>query len=262
MSVFSKLDRSALESLAFALEGERITSGNPLNLQQYLPANACGEVGTEIDLLIRGGIPCRQVAFVVRAVLEERDGNAVPPSRIELVWTGPEGTTAASRDTGVVVRELFLTAKKTIVIAGFAVHRGREIFKELGDRMTAEPTLEVTMFLNIPRALRDTTLTEQLVARFAREFRQQHWSGQRLPTIFYDPRALAIDDKKRTSLHAKCVVVDETTSFVTSANFTEAAQVRNIEVGALIHDEQFSRTLMGQFEQLIERGVVERVPLG
>jgi hypothetical protein len=262
VSVFSKLGRSSLQALATALETERITSGNPLSLQQYLAADLCAEIGNEIDVLIQAGMPPRHIASIVRAVLDERDANSTVRSTIELVWTGPGGTSSASRDTGVVVRELFMTARRTILIAGFAIHRGREIFKELADRMTAEPNLEVTMFLNIPRAFRDTTLTEQLVGRFAREFRSQHWAGPGVPTIFYDPRALAIDEKKRSSLHAKCVVVDGITSFVTSANFTEAAQVRNIEAGALIRDEQFSRSLIGHFEQLIRIGAVDRLPLG
>jgi len=134
-------------------------------------------------------------------------------------------------------------------------------FKQLATRMTAEPQLEVKMFLNIARALRDTTIPEQLIGRFANEFRREHWSGTRYPVIFYDPRALAIDEKKRTSLHAKCVVVDGARSLVTSANFTEAAQQRNIEVGVLVTDERFSKALVTQFDTLIRAGAVEPLPL-
>jgi phosphatidylserine/phosphatidylglycerophosphate/cardiolipin synthase-like enzyme len=246
--MFSELERSALEALASALETERITTGNPLTLQQCLPATACVAVGRELDDLIRSGIPPQRVAYTVRAVLHERDRSAAEKPSVELVWTGPEGTISSSRDTGVVVRELFMMAKRTIFIAGFAIHRGREIFSELAARMDEDADLEVKMFLNISRAPGDTTIKEQLIARFARRFRDVHWTGTRYPTIFYDPRALAPDEKKRTSLHAKCVVVDSSTSFVTSANFTEAAQMRNIEVGALVHDTQFARVLVSQFD--------------
>lgn len=34
-------------------------------------------------------------------------------------------------------------------------------------------------------------------------------------------------------MHAKCVVVDGRRVFVSSANFTEAAQERNVEIGVL-----------------------------
>ena len=39
----------------------------------------------------------------------------------------------------------------------------------------------------------------------------------------------------RASLHAKVVVVDHIKLFLTSANFTEVAQQRNIEMGLLSH---------------------------
>jgi len=62
------------------------------------------------------------------------------------------------------------------------------------------------------------------------------------PEIYFDPRSLhrpAVsnlggDTKQRAVLHAKCVVIDGRTAFVSSANFTEAAQERTIEVGVLV----------------------------
>jgi phosphatidylserine/phosphatidylglycerophosphate/cardiolipin synthase-like enzyme len=35
-------------------------------------------------------------------------------------------------------------------------------------------------------------------------------------------------------IHAKCVIADQRQALITSANFTEAAQKRNIEVGLLV----------------------------
>lgn len=261
MSAFSKLSLTQLEALGAALDSDRITSGDHLGLQQYVPADLCREIGSEIETLLAAGVPIRQVAYFLRSLAKERSANG-DVSSVELVWTGPEGVQSSSRDTGVVVRELFRSATKSILIAGFAVHRGREIFRQLADRMTEKADLEVRMFLNIPRALRDTTLTEHLVARFARDFRRDHWDGVRVPEVFYDPRSLVMDERKRTSLHAKCVVVDGATSFVTSANFTEAAQQRNIEVGALIRDSRFSRNLIQQFDTLIESGALVQLALG
>lgn len=58
---------------------------------------------------------------------------------------------------------------------------------------------------------------------------------RRLPRVFYDPRALEMDSHKKACLHAKCIVVDRKEVFVSSANFTEAAQERYLEVGLLIH---------------------------
>ncbi len=61
-------------------------------------------------------------------------------------------------------------------------------------------------------------------------------------------------------LHAKCVVVDEQYLFVTSANFTEAANDRNIEAGLLVNDRGLAKALRSQFEQLVAQRILERVP--
>jgi phosphatidylserine/phosphatidylglycerophosphate/cardiolipin synthase-like enzyme len=75
-----------------------------------------------------------------------------------------------------------------------------------------------------------------------------------LPEVFYDPRSLALDVENRSSLHAKCVVVDRRTAFVSSANFTEAALERNIEAGVLIRAETFASSLASHFEALAAAG--------
>jgi phosphatidylserine/phosphatidylglycerophosphate/cardiolipin synthase-like enzyme len=54
--------------------------------------------------------------------------------------------------------------------------------------------------------------------------------------------------------------VDKRVAFVTSANFTEAAQTRNIEVGALIRCERFAARLAEHFDALADAGLLARVP--
>jgi phosphatidylserine/phosphatidylglycerophosphate/cardiolipin synthase-like enzyme len=88
----------------------------------------------------------------------------------------------------------------------------------------------------------------------------QEWPGSRLPDVHYDPRSLDPEAPKRSSLHAKCVVVDESVAFISSANFTEAAQVRNIEVGVLIRSVPFARQLAAHFIGLADQHVLERLP--
>jgi phosphatidylserine/phosphatidylglycerophosphate/cardiolipin synthase-like enzyme len=69
-----------------------------------------------------------------------------------------------------------------------------------------------------------------------------------------------VDGKKRASLHAKCIVIDEDRAFITSANFTEAAHERNIEAGTVITDTIFARGLKSQFDTLVDHGALRRVP--
>jgi phosphatidylserine/phosphatidylglycerophosphate/cardiolipin synthase-like enzyme len=79
-------------------------------------------------------------------------------------------------------------------------------------------------------------------------------------TAYYDPRSLNADAAKRASLHAKCIVIDREAAFVSSANFTEAAQVRNIEVGVLIRSPGFAVKLARHFETLAAEGILRRLP--
>jgi len=78
--------------------------------------------------------------------------------------------------------------------------------------------------------------------------------------LFYDPRSLETDSSQRACLHAKCVVIDHEQAFVSSANFTEAAQQRNIEVGVLIRSRAFTTRLVEHFEALASAGLLKPVP--
>jgi phosphatidylserine/phosphatidylglycerophosphate/cardiolipin synthase-like enzyme len=136
------------------------------------------------------------------------------------------------------------------------------VFKRLAERMEERPGLRVRLFLDVQRPPGDTSLAEELLRRFQHRFRTQEWPSEQLPELYYDPRSLDLDSVKLSSLHAKCVVVDRRVAFVTSANFTEAAQTRNIEVGALIRSEGFARCLVGHFEALADVGLLRSLASG
>ena len=85
-------------------------------------------------------------------------------------------------------------------------------------------------------------------------------AGRNRPILYYDPRSLSSNATERATWHAKVVVVDETTSLVTSANFTEWAQQRNVEAGVLVHNAAFGRQLCQQFEALVQSKAVLEVP--
>src|SRR5262249_5516895 len=151
---------------------------------------------------------------------------------------------------------LFSAAQDHVLVAGYAVHRGREVFRTLAEQMARRPGLKVRLFLDVQRHLTDTSLDSEVLARFAHDFRTKEWPGGRRPELFYDPRSLSRDRAKRSSLHAKCVVVDRRVAFVSSANFTEAAQVRNIEVGVLVQSPRFAGQVVEHFEGLATRGLL------
>ena len=84
---------------------------------------------------------------------------------------------------------------------------------------------------------------------------------KRAPEVFYDPRSLAASETTRSALHAKCIVVDGQKALVTSANFTEAAQERNIELGLLLHSGPVAERIERQLQGLIERKHFKRLAI-
>ncbi|MFH1754107.1 MAG: phospholipase D-like domain-containing protein, partial [Candidatus Latescibacterota bacterium] len=130
-------------------------------------------------------------------------------------------------------------ARKEIILVVFAIYDGKRFFEPLARKMEKQPGLKVRFCLNIPRKPTDTSLDSEVVKRFVKEFRDKHWPWETLPEVYYDPRSLSLDPTQRASLHAKCMIVDRQTALVTSANFTEAAQYRNIEAGVIVRHAPF-----------------------
>ncbi|MBD2457062.1 phospholipase [Nostoc sp. FACHB-87] len=272
MTAFLQLSRPVLLSLATAFETGRLHPPFSIStIKTYVPEILSSSVVEELNRLNAMGATPGHIAYTLRLLAAERSASQEVHDRVELVWTGQEVVGSQSRDTSVVVRELFSTAKSSILISSFAVDKGKKaqaLFGVLASRMDANLELNVRMFLNVKRTptvgLRpshNNKLPEStLLKEFADTFRQEIWTGQRLPEVFYDPRSLAPGAGTKACLHAKCVVVDEERLLVTSANFTEAAHERNIEAGVLIDDPVAAKGMRSQFETLVAKNILRRVP--
>lgn len=153
-------------------------------------------------------------------------------------------------------------ARESVLVAGYAVYQGHVVSKALAERMDQSQQLDAKMFLDIQRRPHDHSGASELVRRFAERFVRREWPGVRFPELFYDPRSLEIESTKRASLHAKCVVVDRELAFVSSANFTEAAHTKNVEVGVRLRSPALARRLAAHFEILVEARVLKPIPPG
>ena len=233
-SVFSGVNATTLSLLAEGFETGRLSSGSQLALAPFVAEPYLELVSREIGRLLGDGMRGDQIAYLFRAIATAKESSNASADAFELVWTGPDPSNVSTRETGVVLRELFGSARFSVLVVGFAIHQGKDVFRVLAERMDANPELSVTMFLNIARGYRDTTIASELIRRFADDFKNKQWPGSRFPKVYFDPRALSAVEAKRASLHAKCVVVDGQRVFITSANFTEAAQERNLEIGVLV----------------------------
>jgi phosphatidylserine/phosphatidylglycerophosphate/cardiolipin synthase-like enzyme len=250
----ASLSDADLRTMAAALRSGRIIPPfTAIALQRFVSGAAAEDAAQGLESLANIGLLPVQLAAVLDLVARDRIGRSLPDGFVDLVTTGPDAV-GANRDTGVVVRELFANASKSVLVAGYAVYQGQRVFEALADQMHEHPLLDVKMYLDIQRPSRDTSSTTEIVVRFVERFRRQQWPANRpLPSLFYDPRSLDLAQDKRACLHAKCVVIDGAQVFVSSANFTEAAQLRNIEIGVLIQSEPSANQITSFFNGLVSQ---------
>lgn len=261
MNWVSVLPSRALSDLASHLRRNGRAGALSVTAARGIVPDALAEsvAGSVNEQFGQGWTP-EQIATLLDSVVHDRGTKVTVDEGVELVTTGPELGDVYNRDTLAVVDQLFREAQESVLIVGYALYEAADIFRPLAERMNANSNLKVTCCFDIQRAWNDTTAPEVLVSQFAKRFRKEHWpGGARLPEIYYDPRSLSLEPGKRASLHAKCIVADGQRVFVSSANFTQAAQDWNLEVGVLIRSVRLAEQLTSYFRQLIERAALSRL---
>lgn len=251
-----ELSTPTLRSLLSALRAGRIAPASlGVSLSRNLGASGAAAEAPLRQLFGDGMVP-RHVATLLEAVLETRGGQAAEERELELVLSGPDVPGIQTGDTAAAMRRLIDEAKTEVLLVGYALNNVRDLFERLANRLVADPAFRVVLCFDIARPRNDASLDSEIVRRFAHDFRKRHWPWESLPELFYDPRALDLDSRRRATLHAKCVVTDRSRALITSANFTEAAQRRNIEAGVLVSDRSLCERLVGYFEALRTNGLL------
>ena len=252
-------DRQDLIRLADLLEtGLLLPPLSALSLRDHTAVAHADAVAQCLGELTQRDMPPGHIALLLRAFAagaQSASGSSLP---VEVVVSGPDATDGA-RDTGVVMRQLFGKARERVLAVGFAVRQGKSVFKALADRLDNDESLEVTLCIDARRQHGDTSIDRDILRRFANEFVRNEWPGNRLPRVYYDPRSLEPVGRTASSMHAKCVVIDGRQALVTSANFTEAAQERNIELGLLVNSPSIACRIEEHFISLIQQGNLERL---
>ena len=244
--------------LAGALEsGLLVTPYSPASVRSVLGLREGSEdVVVAMGALERMGISGPASAAWIRTV-EKAASRAPSP---DLVWSGPEVPGVHARDTRRVYEELLGSAERSVWASTYAYFDGPRAFEVLARRMDATPDLRVILLLNIQRRRGEMTAAQELVRRFADRFWVTDWPGSSRPAVYYDPRSLEPDGPGGV-LHAKAVVTDDEAVFVTSANLTEAALDRNIELGLLVRDRVLAASVSSHFRGLIDGGLLRPLPM-
>lgn len=158
----------------------------------------------------------------------------------ELVWTGPATTVVPVRRTEQVLCDLIRSAERRFTIASFGVFQIPRLVSELermlkkgvalrivlGDRESASKSLIERQLLQLGCVVSGQAMILQ-------------WPAEQRPR----------DDEGHAGLmHMKVAVADSQVAFLSSANLTEAAFERNMELGVLFRGGH----IPGSIEQLID----------
>jgi hypothetical protein len=261
MNVLSALSTHDLERVGQAIRRGRL---NPpftaFACQSYASKEIATQLAEELQTLAGQGFQPAQIATCLEWLIRDRCDRLPVEEAFDLVTTGPECGVTTNRDTSVVVRELFAEAQQSVLVSGYAVYGGKVVFQELAERMRNIPGLQVQLFLDIHPQPDDAKPECIVVREFAQRFFRYDWPEDRpRPAMYYYPLSFEPDPSKRACLHSKCVVIDQEKAFISSANFTEAAQNRNIEMGLLIHNAHLARKIITHFQSMLESNFLKAI---
>ena len=228
-----------LKQLLAALTRRRDGTVTAIGLQQDgFELGTCGGLA---------GLTAAAATLVVESVLAERIVR--PRPELELVWTGREGGATLSRDTSQVLPQLFARAERRVIVAGFAFYEASNIFEPLHAR-ARDAGVEVEFFIHVDGTGQNARMSPS-------NFFTYSWPWHDItPRLYYDARADTADTS--STMHAKCVIVDDREVLITSANFTGRAQYDNVELGVLIRDAEFAARVSGQWHTLVTLGLFRR----
>ena len=147
-------------------------------------------LAADLQRLSEDGMAARHLALLLDAAAAVVDARISRETAAELVWTGPEASRSGSRDTLVVVNELFSSAQRSVHVSTYVVYQPDRVFATLGARLDAVPELQARIFVNIERKPGDTRTDTALTFDYARVLGEK-WPGRRRPEVYFDPRGLS-----------------------------------------------------------------------
>ncbi len=171
-------------------------------------------------------------------------------STADIIWTGPDNGRFPVRRIDQVLYDLIAAAKKRIMLVTFAAHRVPHLCEHL--TQAVHRGVELTLIVE-SEGESEGQLTRDALAAF-----------QNVPTnrarIYYWPAAKRERNQsgRPGKLHVKCALIDDA-ALIGSANLTDDAFNRNMELGLLIRAPSTVLALSDHFRELIHRGAVVRI---
>jgi cardiolipin synthase A/B len=167
--------------------------------------------------------------------------------KTEIVWTGPSTGSYPIRRTDQVLYDLILNAENRIMLVTFAAAKIERLNTALAD--ASKRGIRICLILEFDEES-EGQLTKSAIDAFA-------GSVEHAAETYYWP----LNKRERNAygmpgkLHAKCAVIDNSI-LISSANLTDAAFNRNMELGVLIQGGSIPEQISRYIEDLMRCGIL------
>ena len=236
-TVLAQLPKSKIRQLLENLEKNQLNSASSI----YEFQNKLGISSEQVKLLkkVLKLIPDSSSSIVFELLDELRKLKQDHVESTQLVMTNPLVDEKLTPTRGTML-EMINQAKSHIILVGYAIYGD---VKPIFDAMATKKEQDgVTIDLLFNNGRKNLNLIKE------------NWNPKvSLPNVYsYHPK------QKRSSLHAKVLIIDNDLMLVTSANMTENAMEKNVEMG-LVHKGKIVTDAKMLFQSLIDEGYMVKL---
>jgi len=168
-----------------------------------------------------------------------------------LVWTGPATSAIPRRATEQVLFELVQGAEKRLTVMSFGIFQVPRLISAIEGSLSRGVQVRIVVGdRESPRSLQGNHHLQQLGTIVATSASLLQWPTSRRPR----------DERGGTGLmHAKAAVADSREAFLSSANLTESALERNMELGILVRGGHLPAAIERLVDSLVDSGELQKV---
>lgn len=167
--------------------------------------------------------------------------------RVSIVWTGPETSSVPVRRTDEALLEVIRRARRRLIVVSFAVYKVRDVADALIAAARRACSVAVVLESANDRGGNTFEMAAALGSDVAEHVTYYTWPIDQRPNT---------GAGRPASLHAKCAVADDALLLVSSANLTEYAFTKNMELGLLVEGGDLPARVGAHLEELIATGVL------
>lgn len=174
-----------------------------------------------------------------------------PQSQISLVWSGPNLHGVPMRMTAQVILEMIDNATTELFLSSFSFYNVKEIVDHL--LIAINRGVSLSLLLETPQSSH-YKIKNDPIAQLDKEL----INNAKIYIWPYKNRILE-GDNQTGSLHAKFILQDKDKLFISSANLTQSALDRNIELGVIIGGHDVVEKFQDHLANLISENVIIRL---